>query len=318
MTQRSNTPARSGQVMTQKQKLQHLNSMFQGSKEQIVKALAGKMNLEQFLRIALTTYSSGSKQLKKAEPVSIFGAVIQAAQLGLSVDPLLGEAYIIPRENRNTETVWASLQIGYQGLLKRCRISGAVKMFDAGVVRKGDRFEVSLGTDPRLVHERNLEPTKEPDILCSYAIAHFGGEDNFKRIYVCPIYEINQARARSESGNKGPWDTDYASMAQKTALRRLVKICPMDAVTKAAIAREEVEEVGGHFDIEGTIIERPDDEFAQTEGGHQGGETDVIEQEIRTTFAENETRSPSPAPQIGKPRTIEDLKARRAKGQEAN
>lgn len=240
------------EIATTDENAKKVRTLLRAQSRQIHVALAGAMDTEKFVRVALTAFAKGDDKLASAHPLSVLSAVISAAQLGLSVDPLVGEAYLVSRWNKHRGCQWAQLMIGYQGLLKRSRMSGEIAYFDAGVVYVGDELDVRLGTDPHITHVRitDLAIAEEPEIIASYAIAHFRGEEQYKRVYLCPRWEIDKARARSESGEWGPWKTDYAAMAQKTALRRLLKICPMDEKTQAAIAREEAEEVGEVIDLD--------------------------------------------------------------------
>ena len=257
MTNRGN---RQGEIATTDDNERAVRTMLRGQKSQIQKALGGAMGTEKFLRIALTAFGKGDDRLAQAHPVSVLSAVISAAQLGLSVDPLAGEAYLVSRWNKHRRCQWAQLMIGYQGLLKRARMSGEVAYFDAGVVHEGDSFEVQLGTEPTIIHERNLglDITEEPQVIAAYAIATFKGEEQYRRIYVCPRWEIEKARGRSDSSDRGPWKSDYAAMAQKTALRRLIKVCPMDPMTQAAVAQEEAEEGGEIIDIDMEPVGQPE------------------------------------------------------------
>lgn len=58
-----------------------------------------------------------------------------------------------------------------------------------------------------------------------YMVAHF--KDGGHYFLVLNRQEIEQARARSKSGNFGPWKTDYEAMAKKTAIRRAAPYLPL-------------------------------------------------------------------------------------------
>src|SRR5690606_24226381 len=51
--------------------------------------------------------------------------------------------------------------------------------------------------------------------------------------------EIDSIRKRSRAAARGPWVTDYAVMAKKTMLRRLLKTAPMSVEYEQAVAQEE-------------------------------------------------------------------------------
>lgn len=224
-----------------RRKAQQVKTMLEKSRDQIVAALAGQMDPDRFLRVCLTSYQTGS-DLMEAEPVTFIGAIIQAAQLGLSVDPLLGEAYLIARWNRHTRTKQVHLMIGYQGLMKRVMRTSRIASIDADVVYANDEFEVVKGApDSHIIHKPTI--VGDPGaIVATYAIAKF--RDGGYVFWVCPLWEIESAKSRSDAGkkNSGPWKSDYAAMAMKTAIRRLCKLLPIDDVTKAQLSKEDREE----------------------------------------------------------------------------
>ena len=232
-------------ILTDAQRHQLVRVKLDLSKDDLAKALSGSsMDLEKFTRVALTAWERGDENLMAAHPASIASAVMAAAQLGLSLDPLIGEAYLVARKNSKHDCMWAGLMIGYKGLLKRGRKSSSVEMFDAGVVYEGDELIVRQGTEPMLEHTRSLSVTKEPQVVAAWAVAHFKG--GFKRIVVVPRWELD--KARKQGAKYGPWVQHFGAMSQKTALRRLLAVCPMDEDTQSALGQEEANERGEFID----------------------------------------------------------------------
>lgn len=272
-------------------------------RQQISDALAGAFDINQYVRMAMTAYSRGDKTLKQAHPVSIVGAVVQAAQAGLSLDPLLGEAYVVARKNKNTGGHWASLMIGYPGLMKRARRAQGVD-FDMAAVFVGDEFEYQQGTNPSIRHVRSEKPPPrgrdgKPEVRCAYAVAHF--PSGYKRVYMMPRWEIDETRARSGTPNGPAWRDNYPAMAAKSALRRVMKACPMDDMTARLISQEERAEVGK--------VTLPDGLIELFDGGEgfEQWENDDSEAEptIEAEFVEHDNEPQAKA----KPSTIDDLKA---------
>ena len=77
---------------------------------------------------------------------------MQAGELGLEVGGLLGEAYLVPFNNKvkhgNTERWEKQAQCipGYKGLIKLARQSGEIESVSARL-HGVDKFSVDLGTD---------------------------------------------------------------------------------------------------------------------------------------------------------------------------
>jgi recombination protein RecT len=215
-------------------------ALIEGSKGELARALAGSLDVDKFTRVALTLYRSGDDKIQKCDPISFIAAVMQAAQLGLSVDPLLGEFWIIPRRSKaHGGRLIATTVIGYKGLLKRARRCPGVTNIDAGVVREGDMFDAQLGSTPSVMHRPMLSEERRP-VIAAYAVAWLKGGP--PSIRVLDVAEIDAARERSESPN-GAWGTDYSAMARKTALRRLCPMLPLDELTLQQLAREDMQDV---------------------------------------------------------------------------
>jgi recombination protein RecT len=113
-----------------------------------------------------------------------------------------------------------------------------------------------------------MKSSKPEDILYVYAVAHLkGGGVQFE---VMPKREVDAIRARSRSGNEGPWKTDYAEMAKKTVVRRLAKYLPL---TIEGIRATEIDDSNDFGEGEAITIDVPVSADPFTE---EGGE-DVTE-----------------------------------------
>lgn len=235
------------------------------------RALSRAIDVKQFTRVAMTVYQTGS-DLLECDPRTFIAACMQAAQLGLSVDPTLGEFYLIPRWNKHLGCKTVTTQIGYQGLLKRVRRSPLVDVIDAAVVRDGDGFEVVQGTTASLRHVPNLRD-KPGDIIAAWALCRFkSGATVFR---VLPKWEIDAARSRSDS-KSGPWVTDYAAMAMKTALRRLCKVIPTDDATRSLVFNEERDEAREFIDV-GFVVSQSGEQGDRDERSDEGETPKIAE-----------------------------------------
>lgn len=232
--------------------VQQTKKMLDLRKEEFGKALAGRVDPEAFIRVAYATITKSPKLLE-ATPESVFFALLEAATLGLVPNGALGEAYIVPFNNkvkRNGREEWevqAQFIPGYRGLIKLVRQSGVIRNVVARPVFKGDRFEVEYGLEETLVHIPNLDSEQDPDELTHvYAVAHFN--DGAKQFEVMTRRGVDAIRARSKAKDSGPWVSDYVPMAIKTVIRRLVKYLPIsDFDLTRAIEKDD--EVLGADDI---------------------------------------------------------------------
>lgn len=217
--------------VTMKQMLEH-----QGISKQIEMALPRAIDPQRFLRIALTTLRS-NPALLQCSPESVVGAIIQAAQLGLEVDPFLGQAYLIPYRNGDQQE--CQLQPGYRGYIKLSRNSGEIRSLAAHIVHEGEAFEYEQGTEKYLRH-RPSDEFEENKISHVYAVVEYtnGGVD----FEVMTHAGVEKVRTKSKAPNSPAWRESWGEMAKAKVIRRLSKRLPVNAenssLVKAAVLDE--------------------------------------------------------------------------------
>ena len=190
---------------------------------EIAKALPQVMTPERFTRIALSAVSN-TPRLGNCTPQSFLGAMMNAAQLGLEPNTPLGQAYLIPFENRKKGIIECQFQIGYKGLIDLAYRSGEVKMIDAQTVYENDEFEYELGMDPVLKHKPARTNRGNP----IYFYATFKLTNGGQGFQVMSIEDVQEhAKKYSKTYNNGPWQTNFEEMAKKTVLKKLLKYAPL-------------------------------------------------------------------------------------------
>lgn len=205
-------------------------------KSQIAMALPKHMNPERMSRIALTIIRKNPK-LQECNPISLFGAIIQASQLGLEVGI---HAHLVPFFNGKTKQFEVQMIPDYRGLMHLARNSGEITSLTANVVYDGDLFDYQFGTESYLHHKPGNG--ERGDILGAYAVAKYKtGDSQFDYM---PREDINAIRDRSKSKDSGPWVTDYVPMAMKTVMKRLCKYLPVSVELQRAVNLDDTNDVG--------------------------------------------------------------------------
>ena len=210
------------------------------AKDQIAMALPRHLTPERMMRVTMTAVQR-SPALLDCDPLSLIGAVVQASQLGLEPDGVLGHAYLVPFNNRKTGRKEVQLIPGYKGLVELTRRSGQISTINAYCVYAEDTFDFSYGLDPKLVHV----PSDKDDpgqIIAAYAVAKL--RDGGVQFEVMWRKQIDKIRSGSKAANDGPWVTHYDEMAKKTVLRRLCKLLPVSVELQRAVALDEHAEAG--------------------------------------------------------------------------
>lgn len=224
-----------------------ISGMLTAYKDQIALALPKHMDVDRMVRIAMTVVRKTPK-LQQCTPVSLLGAVIQAAQLGL--EPGI-QAHLVPFFNGKTGQQEVQMIPDYRGLIALARRSGEITSFSAHAVYENDFFDYEYGTNQHLKH-KPTQKTARGSMIGAYAIAEFkAGPAQFE--YMTKT-DIDLIRTRSKSGKSGPWSTDYDEMAKKTVVRRLCKYLPVSIELAHAVALDGKAEAGESQDL-GFIID---------------------------------------------------------------
>jgi recombination protein RecT len=244
-----------GEMVPRQGPAENLRGLLERMLPEIQKALprTGALDPERFARIALTTVKKTPKLLE-CRPESILAGVMSAAQLGLTVDGVTGDAYLVPYKNT------AVLIPGYRGLMRMARNSGRVAKIEARCVYEGDEFRVAYGTDAQLVHNPDPWGSREQgDIIGVYALAKVLDDrgNAYDQWETMSVEEVEKVRARSRAAEKGPWVSDWPEMAKKTVVRRLAKYLPLDTEEQRAVAVEEQVDAGVYnpAEEEGRIVD---------------------------------------------------------------
>ena len=214
-------------------------------------ALNGAIKTDQFMRLCATAWLAGGPQLQKANWPSFVFACVEAAQLGLKPGNILGECYILGAKDKwKGPGLWASLRIGYRGMMKLARRGGAVNDMNPEVVYENDDFRETKGTSRGLHHVPWYDPSvgaKEPgEIILAYSTARM--RDGHVSFHVVERAFIDRAAAKSgkpwEDKASNVWQEHFEAMAMKTAIRRHCKFLPLPEEAKHAIIRDEYRDMG--------------------------------------------------------------------------
>lgn len=161
---------------------------------------------------------------------SVIGCVLNSSLLG--VNPALKQCFFIPYGDQ------ATFQLSYTGLIALARRSGMVLDVYAQVVRKKDRFEVTHGTDRKIVHVPDLSDTSE-DFTAVYAVVKYSNGGTEFTVMTADQVEKRRMKSKAQRGEAtGVWAEWKEEMWKKTALRALLKTAPLSDEQAAAIATD--------------------------------------------------------------------------------
>ena len=174
------------------------------------------------IRLACTEFAK-NPLLQKCTPVSVFGAIIQASQLGLEIG-VLGQAYLVPFKGK------VQFIAGYKGLISLAFNSGDVTSLKAMEVCENDHFSYEYGLDEHLRHKPAAGERGE--VIAFYAYARLrGGGFVFEIMSRAEVEKVRDGSEGYKAFKAGftkstPWNDHFVQMGRKTLIRRLSNYLP--------------------------------------------------------------------------------------------
>lgn len=172
-----------------------------------------------------------NKRLAECSKESILKAVLNIANIGLTLNPISKYAYLVPRWNSIKRCNEATLEPSYVGLVKLLTDSQSIKSITATPIYDNDMFEIVYGMYPNVIHKPVFSAARG-NIKGVYAIATL--HDGSKQFEAMTIGEVYDIRDRSESWKafkEGKiksciWGDDESEMFRKTVIKRIYKYLP--------------------------------------------------------------------------------------------
>jgi recombination protein RecT len=220
----------------------------------IERQLGGAMNSDAFVRAILSEIGK-SPDLMAADPKTLLGGVMLAAQLRLEIGSGLGEFYLTPRKERGRQICLPI--IGYQGFIKLALRSEFVSNVQAFLVRKGDQFSYGANAERGMFYDwvpQDFEETRDWIGVVATAKMRAGGTT---WVYLTRTQVLDR---RPSYWQSTPWKTNEDEMVKKTAVRALAKFLPKSTDLGRALEADEakVQTLRGVDEVQVTRIDEPE------------------------------------------------------------
>jgi recombination protein RecT len=202
------------------------------------------MSAERFARVAMTVLRQNPK-LMECEARSVLGGFLQAAQLGLEISDVRGQAFLISRKNNKTGDLEATFQLGYKGMIDLAGRGGIT--VDPHEVAPEDEFDFRYGTEAYLHHSPAWRDKRGLSVAF-YAVAEFADEQvgsvvrrRRSQFTVMGRGEMEEFRDRHRSDKRpgNVWETSFDAMGRKTVVRRLLNYLPLPVEAASGIAADD-------------------------------------------------------------------------------
>lgn len=200
--------------------------------------------------------------LAQCDPMTVMGAVLETAQVGLRLDRVLGQAYLVPFKNNRRGVYEAQLILGYRGMITMAEHAERVTAVRAKVVCEKDFFEYEEGLVPILKH-KPFDGDDAGRWTHAYSVVH--KRDELAIPYVLRWSKIRELKERqlSRGGGMSPWATHEDEMGMKTVIRRGLKYHPLAPRQQRIVNLDELGEEGIDQEL-GLVGEQAMDEIASS------------------------------------------------------
>jgi len=182
---------------------------------------------------------SKSPTLQKCNAQSVIDAVVNSSRVGITLNPSLRLAYLVPRKGI------ATLEISYMGMITILKKSGGCKYIEAFIVYQDEAFQYSPaeGTLTHTIYHATTEAEqKQRKIIGCYSRAVLLTNE----VVFCfmPMWEIEKVKRFSEGSDSkwSPWQNWEEEMIKKSVIKRHFKTLVSNAEITEVIEALRIEE----------------------------------------------------------------------------
>lgn len=259
--------------MTEQTQTPRLPTPVAGRVRDLLRTEATKRRFEEVLNKRAPQFLASLAQLvyqtpgmDDCDPNSVFASAMIAATLDLPIDKNLGQAWIIPYNNKKTGKKEAQFQLGYKGYIQLALRTAQYKSINVSRVYEGE-LEFNRFTGAITFHERKSE---EVVGYLGYILLLNGYE---KYLYM----SVAELKKHAEKFSKGYqyetslWKTNFDGMACKTVIKAIL--------TKWGILSVEMRQA--------VLAEAPEDDEPEVE--HPRATPEQVAAAKSALFGEEET-----------------------------
>lgn len=169
--------------------------------------------------IQLLYKSDFAVKVAQNHPVSVQNAVRNVAAIGLTLNPALKYAYLVPRDGQ------ICLDVSYMGLMHLAQDTGSVMWAQAKLVHENDTYtNKGVSVEPEHVYQSFGDRGVIVGAYCTAKTAD--GDFLTHEMSIADIYAIRDRSQAWKKQKAGPWKTDEKEMIKKTVVKQASKYWP--------------------------------------------------------------------------------------------
>lgn len=188
-------------------------------------------------------------KIAAAAPQTLQAAILNVAAIGISLNPAMAHAYLVPRDGG------ICLDISYKGLVKLATDCGAIKDCKSVLVYESDEFKWK-GPYKEPKHSADPFSQERGEVTGAYNLAFLN--DGRVMVEVMSRADLDKIRGTSKAQN-GPWKTWPDQMQLKSVTKRAYKSWPQtenrDRLDRAIEVLHETEGVAYTLEEQSKYLE---------------------------------------------------------------
>ena len=174
-----------------------------------------------------------------SNPVSVQNAILNLSSVGISLNPVLKHAYLVPRDGA------IHLDISYMGLMHLAQDIGSIEWGQAKIVYANDEYQ-SQGLNKEPLHKFNAFSKDRGDKVGVYCTVKLPtGDFLTEEMSAEEVAEVRKA-SKSQHSNYSPWNTFEKEMWRKSVVKRASKYWPKSCGSKGNRLDEAIHVINEH------------------------------------------------------------------------
>lgn len=230
---------------TEDSRNKNIKTIFEKKRDLLLNLLGSESKIEKFTSHVIRLSNDGN--LAKCDYMSIVGAAMQVAYLGLELDNTLGQAYVLARYVKKQNKYIATFQIGYKGLVALLLRSNQVKSITPIITYENEPFKFEFNSNGLNFSHSPLPPSQRGNRVGAYVqIQLKNGGIHTEYMWEEEILEVKKLSDSADS-QYSPWNSSEVSkdaMYKKTVLKRACKLLPLSTEVSEVVYLEDAQERG--------------------------------------------------------------------------
>lgn len=175
-------------------------------------------------------------------PVSVQNAILNLSSIGISLNPALKHAYLVPRDGA------ICLDVSYMGLMHLAQEIGSIEWGQAKIVYSNDTYE-NLGLNKEPLHKYNAfgDRGEKVGVYCSVKLP--SGDYLTEEMSKEDVLKVKNS-SKSKNSSYSPWNTFEEEMWRKSVVKRASKYWPKSSGDKGNRLDNAIHVINEHEGLE--------------------------------------------------------------------